>query len=89
MKNPGSNRILRVVHESDAMANLRVRMRTERAKQAMVKRAQTVELVFAWMKTHRKLRKFFFRGLHQVNDWWKFEAAVANIVRMRTLRLQI
>ena len=90
LKNPKKNndRILRVSAESEAMADLRQRMTSSRAKKAMNLRAQTVELSFAWMKSHRKLRRFFFKGLNQVHNYWKFEVAVGNIVRINSLREQ-
>ena len=83
-----SKRVLRIPHESEAWANLQKRMDSEEGKKAMTLRAQTVELVFAWMKTQRKLRRFIFRGLNQVTNQWRFEAAVSNIVRLTSLRLQ-
>jgi transposase len=87
LKNPNANRTLRVANESLSITELRQRMHSETWNQNMNIRAQTIELFFAWTKTHRKLRKFSFRGLNNVSLFWKFEAAVSNISRLMRLRL--
>jgi transposase len=84
----GAHRTLRVHHGIAVVQRAKHRIETEEGKQAMKLRAHTVELVFAWMKSHRKLRRFFMRSLSDVNDLWKFEASVTNIHRLISLRVQ-
>jgi transposase len=57
--------ISRSEHEEKIMA-LRERMRTAEAKELYRQRGQTVELVNADWKAHRKLRRFSGRGLRRV-----------------------
>ena len=88
LKKPNINRTLRILPNVDVVQKLHLRMRSPFAKYMLSIRAQTVELVFAWIKTQRKLRKFLFRGINNVKDEWKFEAAAQNVRTLINFRMQ-
>lgn len=48
-----------------------------------------IEEVFGWMKTIGNLRKLHHRGLEKVAWMFTFTAAAYNLVRMRSLRVQV
>jgi hypothetical protein len=88
LKKPGSTRTLQVSVGMAAMQRMRYRLEKKDAKAVLQKRAQSVELVFAWLKTHKKMRKFIFRGLNAVQDLWNFEMAALNVQRLINIRME-
>jgi transposase len=63
---PEAGRTVSRSEHEDRFERLRLRMATPQAQELYKKRGQTVELGFADMKGHRKLRRFSGRGLTRV-----------------------
>ena len=83
----GTNRSLEIHPDVAVVQRMQDRMKQEDAPGLSKKRAQTVEIVFAWLKVHRKLRQFTFRGLNNVKEQWNFELAVINMQRIISFSL--
>jgi Transposase DDE domain len=65
-KNPQTGRSVKRHEHEHLVGALKQRMGSDDAKRLYRRRAQTVELRFADVKEHRKLRKFSGRGLRRV-----------------------
>ena len=87
IKKEGTNRSLKIHPNIATVQRMKERMEREDAKEMMKTRAQTVEIVFAWLKSHKKLRQFIYRGLNNVKNQWNFELAVVNIHRLVNIRM--
>jgi transposase len=88
LTNPDSQRVIKVSHFADAIQRMQERTSLERGKSMSRRRSQTIELGFAWIKTHKKFRQFIFRTLKEVSAEWKFECAAINLWRLANLRHQ-
>ena len=82
----GANRVIKVSHYADTIKRMQQRMSLERGKRMYKRRSQSIELAFAWMKRHKKLKQFIFRTLKEVSAEWRFECAAINIWRLASIR---
>ena len=88
LRKPGTTRTLKVSAEMAAIQRMRHRLKKDDVKAVLRKRAQSVELTFAWLKAHKKMRQFIFRGLNAVRDLWNFELAALNVQRLINVRIE-
>lgn len=84
----GINRNIKVTDSTGIRQRMKDWLRSSQAKFFMHIRAETSELIFAWEKTHKKMRQFIFRGLSLVQDVWRFDMAALNIERLIKIRMQ-
>ncbi|MCL6429348.1 MAG: IS1182 family transposase [Anaerolineae bacterium] len=74
-----SGRRIRVRPQDALLRQNREKMRTERGKEMMRRRAATVEPVFAVMREHMGLSRFLRRGLENVRAEWLLLCAAYNL----------
>jgi transposase len=87
LRGKAHSKSLKVSHNIGTIQRMRMRIETEEGKARLKQRAQTVELLFGWLKTHRQLRRFMFRGLDWVKQEWRFELAAVNIQRLVAIKM--
>lgn len=79
---PPRGRIPRHATPKDRM---RRKLRTKRGRARYQLRQESVEPVFGQIKGNRGLRQVLVRGLDPVRHWGRFECAVHNLLKMRTV----
>ncbi len=71
---------------SDAMAQMKHRLKTQAGRALYGLRKQTVEPVFGIIKAAMGFRQFLLRGLDAVSAEWSMVTMARNIRRMAVLR---
>jgi transposase len=80
--NPAAGRTISRAEHEELIEALRARMQTDEAKNLYRLRRQTVELSYADLKEHRKLRRFSGHGLSRAENEVGLEVLVHNLLTL-------
>ena len=62
------------------------RVESEVGTKKMKKRSGCIERLFGCIKHAKKFRRFVFTGMNKVNNIWRFELAIINVMKLINLR---
>ena len=76
------NRTLKAPYTTELWLDMLSRTESDKGKEIAKIRSSTIEPLFGYIKSSKKLRRFMFRGLNMINCMWKLELAAVNLEKL-------